>query len=66
MSDEQSIRARNELGDLVGSNGHGRHGADREQDVGGEILRHGIGNAVHARASRAQPRKDVGGDGWQI
>src|SRR5437899_8210491 len=39
-----------------------RHRAHGEQHVGGEVLRHRVGDRMHARAARAHAREDVGGE----
>jgi len=57
-----AVGAGDEFGDLVGRDGHRRHGAGGEQHVGGEIQRHRVGDAMHARPPRADARQHVGGD----
>ena len=48
--------------DLLGRDRHRRHRAGRQQHVRGVVLRHGVGDAMHARRPVAHPRENVGGD----
>ena len=60
--DEQGISAGDERCDLFRRNRHRRHRAGREQHIGRKLLRHAVGDAMHARCPRSQTCKQIGGD----
>jgi len=59
--DKQAVRAGDEGADLVRRNRHRRHAAGSQQYIGGEVLRHGVGNAMDARVARAHALKQRAG-----
>ena len=60
--DQQRIGAGDERGDLLDRERHRRHAAGGQQHIGGEILRHRVGDAMNARAARAQAlKREAGG-----
>jgi hypothetical protein len=52
--------------DLLLGDGHRRHRARRQQHVGGEGLRHRVGDAMHPRPPLAQAFQNIGRDDGQI
>ena len=59
--DEKRVGIGDEGNDLFRRNGHRGHRAHRKQHVGGILLRHGVGDAMHPRRPRAQARQHIGG-----
>ena len=64
--DQQRIGACRKGPHLLLRDGHRRHRAGREQHIGGEILRHRIGDAMHPRPALAQALQNIGRDGRQF
>ena len=58
--DQQRIGARDEGRDLLRRQRHRGHAAGSEQHIGGEVLCHGIGDAVHLGRARAQALEQDG------